>query len=107
METIRAKLSRKRRRLYFAMLAAFVVFALGMTAGMKMIAFMFVGVVGFAAAMVCVAAMMFWVRCPACGGNLGYALSVPVTWDFSVSKKIRFCQFCGVDLDKEVEPKKF
>jgi len=74
-ETIRTKLSRRRRRLYVAMLAAFAVFATGMMIGTQIKAFIIVGVIGFALAMACVLAMMFGVRCPSCGGNLGYALS--------------------------------
>jgi hypothetical protein len=70
-------------------------------AGLTIKAFMIIGLLGFAALMACVAGLLFLVRCPACGGILGYALSWPATWDLSVSKRIKYCQFCGVDLDPE------
>jgi len=57
---------------------------------------------GFISAMVYVLGLLFYVRCPSCKGNLGYALSWPVTWVLSVSKEIKFCQFCGTSLDKEI-----
>lgn len=102
METIRTKLTRKRRRLSLAALVAIIVFAAGMKAGMRVEAFIIVGLLGFAVAMGCIVALLFAVRCPSCGGNLGYALSWPATWDLSVSKEIKFCQFCGTSLDKEI-----
>jgi len=89
-------------------LGAMVIFIAGMTAGMNTTkVFAIIGMIGFAVAIGCVVVMMFWVRCPSCGGNPGYALSWPATWDLSVSKRIRFCQFCGLDLDKEIDPRRF
>ena len=103
METIRTKLTRKRRRLSLVALVAIFVFAAGMKLGMKIEAFLIIGLVGFVVAMGSILALLFAVRCPSCGGNLGYALSWPATWDSSVSKEIKFCQFCGTSLDKEIE----
>ena len=85
------------------MFIAFVVFAVGMTLGTENKAFIAFGLIGFIAAMGCTLGLLFFVRCPSCGGNLGYALSWPTTLDLSVSKKIKFCQFCGISLDKEIE----
>lgn len=105
MGTIRNNLTRKRQWLYIAALVAVAVFAGGMKTGMKIEAFLIIGLLGFIALMGCVAALLFMVRCPVCGGNLGYALSWPATWNLSVSEQIKFCQFCGVSLDKEIELK--
>ena len=84
------------------MLIAFVVFAAGMTLGTNNKAFILIGLIGFVAVMAAVLALLFSMRCPLCNGNLGYALSWPATWDMSVSKQIKYCQFCGVSLDKEI-----
>lgn len=83
------------------MLVAFVTFPVGMAAGTTIKAFAAVGLIGFAVAMACIMTLMFSVRCPLCGGNLGFAVAWPATWDLSVSKGIKFCQFCGVSLDEE------
>ncbi len=103
METIRNKLTRKRRRLYLYIFIAFVVFAIGMMLGTENKLFIVFGLIGFVAAMGFTIGLLFFVRCPSCRGNLGYALSWPTTWDLSVSKKIKFCQFCGISLDKGIE----
>jgi hypothetical protein len=42
------------------------------------------------------------IRCPKCKGGLGYALNWPWAPGFSVSERIKFCPFCGVDLDSEI-----
>jgi len=46
--------------------------------------------------------MMFGVRCPSCGENLGFAMMWPPQLTFKVPRKVRFCQFCGVNFDKEI-----
>ena len=46
---------------------------------------------------------MFWVTCPNCNGNLGHIVMYS-GGPFSLSKKFRFCPYCGVDLDSEVRP---
>ena len=103
MKTIRDELSRKRKRLFLGILAAFVCYAAGMIATEISKWFLILGLGGFSAALAFVLCLMFVVRCPSCGGNLGYALCWPSKWNYSVSEKIKFCQFCGVSFDKEME----
>jgi len=102
METIRTKLMRKRRHIYLAILLFFLVFAAGVFAGNIFTTFFFLVFAGVAAALACVIAMLFFVRCSLWGENLGYALSWPAIWSLSVSTRIRFCQFCGGSLEKEL-----
>ena len=64
---------------------------------------MIVGVIGFFSMFVLIFVVPFTIRCPNCGGNLSFAVEWPATWNYSVSDKIRFCQFCGVDLDKDMK----
>jgi len=102
MKTIRTILTAKRRRLFLLMIVSFIVFGRGMALGTQNKAFIALGLAGFIVAMGCTFGLLFFVRCPSCGGNLGYALSWPATWDLSVSNKIKFCQFCSTSLDKEI-----
>ena len=108
MERIRDKISRKRRSLMLLMLPGIVCFAGGMILGEQTAGlFLAVGLAGFFCMFAVVLLMLFAIRCPRCGGNLGYAVAWPTTWNYSVSPEIRFCQFCGVDLDtdmKEISP---
>ena len=46
--------------------------------------------------------LVFFLRCPNCRGRIGYTVSY-MSSPFSVSRKIRFCPFCGVALDSELE----
>lgn len=85
------------------MVIAFAVFSFGMILTIYNKMFSPIAVIGYATAMVAVLGLMFRVRCPSCKENLGYALSWPATWDLSISKKIKFCQFCGKSFDNEIE----
>src|SRR5262245_6109755 len=46
--------------------------------------------------------LVFLLRCPSCRGRIGYTVSY-MSSPFSVSRKIRFCPFCGVALDSQLE----
>lgn len=46
---------------------------------------------------------LFGIRCPKCKGVLGYALAWPLGKRLNISEKIKFCPFCGVDFDSEIE----
>ncbi len=42
--------------------------------------------------------------CPSCGGNLGHAINwIDSSWEIAIPERIKFCQYCGVNLDKEIE----
>jgi len=44
----------------------------------------------------------FFLRCPRCRGAIGYAVNY-LSSPFSISRRIRFCPFCGVALDSECD----
>jgi|SRR5215467_9713448 len=61
--------------------------------------------VAFPGFIVCLAGtwyLLFLLRCPHCRGRIGYTVNY-MRSPFSVSSKIRFCPFCGVALDSELE----
>jgi uncharacterized membrane protein YuzA (DUF378 family) len=102
MTTIRTILTRKKRRYFLALLfaipATFILFILGTINTI----FGLIGVACFPLVLLLLFGLQFSIRCPECRGILGFALNWPITWDFSVSKEIKFCQRCGVNLDKEI-----
>jgi hypothetical protein len=57
----------------------------------------FIPFIGFG---VCVLFLLFGLRCPKCKNNLGYTLQSSF---WRISKKLKFCPFCGVSLDTEIE----
>ena len=101
--SIRDALSRKRRRLMLWFLLGLACCAAGFVAARFEPWFAVVSIAGFIFMFLIVLLLNFAIRCPACGGNVGYAITWPTTWDMSVSEKVRFCPFCGVSMDKEIK----
>jgi hypothetical protein len=62
----------------------------------------FVAFPGFTAFLAGTWYLLFFLRCPRCRGRIGHTVSY-MSGPFSVSRKIRFCPFCGVALDSELE----
>ncbi len=64
--------------------------------------------VGFGVALIAIFYAQFAVKCPSCRSNWGYiALYKGFEFSnpfkiFSISKKIRYCPFCGIDIDKDI-----
>lgn len=100
--TIRDALTRKKRNATVIAYAGLVIFALGMAISAGEGPWLVVGVIGFALFCAGTLYLFFFLKCPACGGRIGYTVSYP-SGPFSVSRKIRYCPFCGVSLDSEVE----
>jgi len=73
-----------------------------MGAGMKQAGALPIVFVAFLGFMGCVLFMLFGLRCPNCKNNLGYTIQYPSAF-WKVSDKLKFCPFCGVELDKEIE----
>jgi hypothetical protein len=57
---------------------------------------------GFAFAFVSMFYSFWGIRCPNCKGNLGI-MAMSYGSPFSVSKKIKYCPFCGIDIDTELK----
>ena len=87
------------------MIPGLLCFAGGVILGDRTVWFMVVGMIGFFSMFTLVFALLFAIRCPCCGSNLGYAIQWPAKWDYSVSEKIQFCPFCGVSMDEEMKEK--
>ncbi len=89
------------------MWSAFFVYFLGMMVGTLRhdgkTLFIIVGLVGFTAAVGLILFLLFRIRCPNCRGNVGYAFAWPPTWDLSVHRAIKYCPYCGIDIDKQIK----
>lgn len=80
-------------------MACFVV-GIALGRGLQIEFMLWVGMVGFAAALVGLALAMFLIRCPACGGRLAQ-LILNQGVCASVPRRIRFCPYCGLEFDAE------
>ena len=47
--------------------------------------------------------LSYGIRCPNCGGSIGHLPFLPGGGYVRFSRKLRFCPFCGVGLDRELE----
>ena len=100
--TIRSQISRKKRKALISAYSGMAFFFLGIIllheSGWPLI-LMFIG---FAVAAVSLLYAFWRIRCPCCKGNIGYVAMYYGT-PFSLSKKINFCPFCGINIDTELK----
>jgi hypothetical protein len=101
--TIRQELNKRKRKIMLLGYSGFAFTVIGLmvsdkTNGIPL--FPLVGAVVFA---VCILQVMYTIKCPRCEGNLGQA-TMNYSSPFSIGKAIRYCPFCGVDLDTENKP---
>jgi len=102
--TIRSRLTAQRRKGWLACLIGWLVFVAGMIGATMVNGWLgLLIVVGFLVFGGSVLYLLFGIRCPRCRNPLGYAIHYPQGRWFGVSEKIRFCCFCGVELDSELE----
>ena len=103
------KLSRKRRKLVFTKVLGFLILLAGMI-GIILSQWFWVLIIG-GGLIIMIPNVILWYKmpCPSCGGNLGHAInwvdwsSWKPNWKVAIPERIKFCQCCGVSLDKEIE----
>jgi hypothetical protein len=109
METIRTKLSRRRRKLALATIPGFLILFAGMIAIAISHWFWVLFIAGGLGMMIPHFMLWYKMPCPSCGGNLGHAInwidwsSWKPNWKIAIPERIKFCQYCGVSLDKQIE----
>ncbi len=100
--TVRSQLNSKKRRLLTVTYSGITLFVFGIILGVKSESLPFWPFIGFGVFFVSITLYGFWgFRCPHCRGNLGY-VAMYYGSPFSVSKKIKYCPFCGIDIDSEL-----
>jgi hypothetical protein len=57
--------------------------------------------IGFGVAFISIFYAFYGIRCPKCNGLFGY-ITMNLGGPFAVSKKVKFCPFCGVNIDTEI-----
>ncbi len=97
--TIRLILNKKKRIAYTVF---FLGFALGIFGSIiESDKSTFFTIVGFSIAILDFSILLFRMKCPNCKNNIGHVV-MSYGGPFALSKKVKFCLFCGVDIDKEL-----
>jgi hypothetical protein len=100
--TIRTQMRKKKLKLLIATWTGIALFISGMILGEKSEDIALFSFIGFAVFIVLLALYGYWaMRCPRCKGNLGHFLYYGPP--FSVSKKLKYCPFCGVEIDSGLD----
>ncbi len=99
--TIRSEISKKKRKLQMIGYSGFAFFAIGLILSDKSGILPIFAFIGFAVFFVSMFYALWGICCPRCRGNFGY-LAMYHGSPFAISKKIKYCPFCGVDVDTEL-----
>lgn len=97
--TIRTFLASRFRKLMLTGILAWLgCAAAGFAASAGLVAewFVFIPFTGF---FLVVLLMLLWVRCPRCGGPLGYIAGFLNAKNRFYQRRANFCPYCGVNLD--------
>ena len=98
--TIREKIAKTKRRGFGVAFTCWLAFAIFGVAGVAGPLFVPVAIVAFIGFMGSGLFLIFALRCPNCGGNLGYTIQWPPSF-WGISEKIKYCPFCGIELDTD------
>jgi hypothetical protein len=98
--TIRDYLTLRKRRINILVFIGMALFLLPEIFGFKFKPVIILAMAGFVLAVVPSCLFLFNTRCPQCKGNL--ATTINVGNPFSVSKRIKYCPHCRVDLDSSM-----
>ncbi|MCX5834485.1 MAG: hypothetical protein NTV99_08265 [Deltaproteobacteria bacterium] len=100
--TVRDVLNKKKRYIAILLYFSFAIFLLGFLFSVIFPAFAVIGFWGFGIFFVTLGYAYFGIRCPVCRGIWGI-LAMRSGTPFSISRKLKFCPYCGVDLDSQDE----
>ncbi len=104
---IREKINKIRKRIYLLGFISWLLFVayLVFSATQKSNSFNALILIPFALFLFSCIFLLFGIRCPNCKGVLGYAICWPPGKWIDISEKIKFCLFCGIGLDSEIQNK--
>jgi len=104
--TLRELIARRKRKASIITYSGFALLALGMLLGATTGGppWLIIAIPGFVVFFSGTLYLLFFIRCPACRGAIGYTVSYS-SGPFSIFPKIRFCPLCGIALDSELEEK--
>ncbi len=100
--SIRTEINKKKRTLDIVAVSGFAVFGIGLVSMERARYLSTIAVIGFLIFFGAILYSFYGIKCLKCKGQFGYIVMSMGTL-FSVSKKIKYCPFCGVDIDTELK----
>jgi hypothetical protein len=100
--SLRDAINLRRRKSGIIMMAGFALFALGGIVSSTNHSFIAVSLLGFLMFGGGMLYQFYGIRCPRCGGKIGFALNSFGNL-FAVPSQFRFCPLCGVELDTQLD----
>ncbi len=100
--SLRDAINLRRRKSGVIIMAGVALFALGGIASSTNHSFIAVSLLGFLMFGGGMLYQFYGIRCPRCGGKIGFALNSFGNL-FAVPSQFRFCPLCGVGLDTELD----
>lgn len=96
---VREQLNKRIIPMFGLMLLCFVLVAVALMVAPTQL-LLLLPVAGF---VVCVFFLQYGIRCPKCNNPVAQLIYLHGGGYFRLSKKIRFCRFCGLDFDTDIE----
>ncbi len=98
--SMRSEVNRKKRALDMLACAGFALFGVGLLSIGSAPFLPVIAIAGFAIFFGAITYSFYGIKCLKCHGPFGYVVVAMGTL-FRISKKMRYCPFCGVDLDAD------
>jgi hypothetical protein len=101
--TIRDHINGKLIPVFCVICICLVIFALLAMSEVAQETLEWVVLLPFLGIVACILYLNYVIRCPRCGGKIAGLTHLPRGGFFRLSQNLRFCPFCGVELDREIE----
>lgn len=98
--SVRSVINKGKRRISLVAYSGVALFFVGILLSSISRQMFTLALIGFGLTFVCVVYAFFAVPCPRCKKAWGY-IAMYSGGLFSISKKIKYCPYCGVDIDSE------
>ena len=98
--TVREHLNKKITPVYVVMLICFILFGIFLITASATHSLVFLPFVPFLGYGACIIYLYYGIRCPRCRSPIAYLTYMNRGGYFRLSKNIKFCPFCGLEMDE-------
>ena len=99
--TLRSLINKKKRKISITLYSGFFVFIAAVLLSHINRTFLILALFAFGVVFITMIYAFYRVPCPRCNNSWGY-IAMYSGGPFSLSKKLKFCPYCGVNLDSDL-----